>query len=233
MGTPDGGNSLKRAGLVPTSRILDVGTGAGRRVGDLRRLGFRVIGVDPFVDHDVLDQGGRLLVKKAAVSDIEGQFDFVMLHHSLEHMADQHAALHEAWRLVRPGGTVLVRVPLVDSYAWRTYGTDWVQLDAPRHLYLHSERSLSLLATDQGFQVRAVVYDSTAFQFSGSELYRSGGQLFGAYPLPFLKMLRRAAGGEARRLRVVADFLNSMKDGDQAAFYLRRPLERDEATHVS
>src|SRR5256885_12513331 len=56
--------------------------------------------------------------------------------------------------------------------AWRRYHPDWVQLDPPRHLYLHTKDSLARLASEAGFTVQEVRYDSTAFQFWGSEQYR-------------------------------------------------------------
>ncbi len=46
---------------------------------------------------------------------------------------------------------------------WQTLG----QIDAPRHLYLHTETSLQRLAAETGFQIEKVLYDATGFQFCG------------------------------------------------------------------
>jgi hypothetical protein len=52
------------------------------------------------------------------------------------------------------------------------YGPDWVELDAPRHLYLHSHRSITQLAESQDLSSVYVACDSSEFEFYGSELYR-------------------------------------------------------------
>jgi hypothetical protein len=50
----------------------------------------------------------------------------------------------------------------------------WVQLDAPRHFFLHSANSLGLLAGKVGMAVTETVYDSDELQFVGSEQYLKG-----------------------------------------------------------
>jgi hypothetical protein len=54
-----------------------------------------------------------------------------------------------------------------------------VQLDAPRHLFLHTRKSFGLLAARAGLQIEKWFCDSTSFQFWGSELYQR--------KLPFFK----------------------------------------------
>lgn len=160
--------------LGPEARILDLGCGSGEGLRRLRAVGFRrAEGADPFIAADILHEG-RLLVRRAALSELGGTYDAITLHHALEHMPDQHGVFRALRRLLAPGGVLLVRIPVVGGEAWRTYGADWVQLDAPRHFYLHSRRSLALLAAATGFAVRSMADDSTSFQFWGSELYRRG-----------------------------------------------------------
>jgi len=160
--------------LGPEARILDVGCGSGEGLRRLDALGFhRAEGADPFIAADIFHRG-RLLVRRASLAELDGVYDAVTLHHALEHMPDQHGVFRQLRRLLAPGGVVLLRIPVVGGEAWRTYGADWVQLDAPRHFHLHSRHSLGVLAAASGFAVRRIVDDSTSFQFWGSELYRRG-----------------------------------------------------------
>ena len=162
---------LRHSGVGVDSAILDVGCGAGKLLHKLRNDGFRDLhGVDPYLPAEVHEPGLRIVRRQ--VSEMDGAYDLVMLHHSLEHIPDQVQALREAARLARPTGTVLVRIPVADSWAWRHYGVDWVQLDALRHLYLHTRRSLETVAAAAGLRLARVLHDSEPLQFWGSELYR-------------------------------------------------------------
>lgn len=207
------GESPKRS-----MRILDVGSGSGWMVNELRRLGFDACcGVDPFLPESI-DCDGQVRIFNCALSEMPGHFDLVMFHHSLEHMADQHDALKQTRRLLEPGGICVVRVPLVSSEAWEIYGSNWVQLDAPRHLFLHSETSLRMLAEECLFDVVKVVYDSTEFQFWGSELYLKGVALANDKGVRRPLLRRR----ELKAMRQRALKLNSESRGDQAIFVLQR-----------
>ncbi len=162
---------LGELGIARDDAILDVGCGKGARVARLRQLGFRAEGIDPHLDADVsLD--GAVIARRATLDAVAGPYRLVMFHHSFEHLPDPHAAMDAARRLVDEDGRVLIRVPTCSSQAWETYGTDWVQLDAPRHLFLFSRDSLRRLADAHGFRIERIEDDSDGFQFWGSEMYR-------------------------------------------------------------
>ena len=141
-----------------------------------------------------------------------------MLNHSFEHMPDPLRQLTYLEKLLSDGGICMVRVPVASSYAWRHYGVDWVQLDAPRHLYLHTPMSMGILAEKSGLEVFDIRYDSTYFQFTGSEMYARNISLSEAENMPSEQFSRRAV----RRYQHMAEKLNAKGLGDQAAFYLRR-----------
>lgn len=161
-----------RLGVGPASRLLDVGSGSGAHVFELREAGVtRAFGVDPYVPRTV-EADGMPVVYKARLDDLTGSYDFITFHHSLEHMPDQKSTLRAAARLLAPGGKILIRVPTVSSEAYARYGADWVSIDAPRHFFLHSHRSLRLLASSANLVVNELWCDSDAMQFMASEQYR-------------------------------------------------------------
>lgn len=199
------------------ARILDVGCGQGHRLLELWGAGFRALqGVDPYIQAPLTYAGSGVRVQRGTIAEVEGEgrFDLVMFHHSLEHIAEQRETMRHAAALLRPGGWVLVRVPTVSSWAWAHYGADWVQLDPPRHLVLHSVESLRRLGEGCGLALERVEYDSTEFQFVGSEGYRLG--------LTLPEALEAFPPATIREWRRQAYQLNREQQGDQAAFFLRK-----------
>ena len=200
------------------SAILDVGSGGGSFLKILRRDGFtNLTGIDPFLDGDSAEDGVRLY--KQDIADADGQYDLIVMNHAFEHMPDPAGVLRHVHRLLKPGRSSLIRIPLADSYAWRTYGVDWVQLDAPRHLFLHTVKSMRLLAKNAHLTMGEIVYDSFSLQFTGSERYRRDIPLFDKAGDSLF------TDEDMSRFKAQADDLNARREGDQAGFYLwKSPL---------
>jgi SAM-dependent methyltransferase len=213
----------RRAGLRRDDAVLDIGCGSGAMLLGMRNAGFTsLLGADPYIEGDIeYPNGVRILKREAA--EVVGEFDFIMMHHAFEHVPDPAGTLREIHRLLRPTKLALLRIPVADSYAWRTYGTDWVQLDAPRHLFLHTRRSIEILAAGAGLEVVDVIHDSTGLQFWGSEQYARDiphGDPRSVATDSDHPIFSRA---ELRRFEEQARELNRRGAGDQACFYLRRP----------
>ena len=199
------------------AHILDVGCGSGSFLRALGAAGYTdLLGVDPF--YSAASDDDSIEVRRAALAALDGvgRWDLVMFHHSLEHVADQAGTLRAAARLLAPDGVLLVRIPVVPSAAWVEYGVDWVQLDAPRHLYLHSEQSLRIAARAAGLTLVDLRHDSTGFQFRGSELYRRDVPLFGAHP-----NRPSYSSAELRAFDRRAATANALGLGDQVACLFR------------
>jgi SAM-dependent methyltransferase len=204
------------------SKVLDVGSGAGQTLVSLSHFGFRdLLGVDPFVESD-RRYGASVRVSKADLSVVEGQFDLVLANHTIEHVPDPLATLKEVYRLLKPGRYTIIRMPVV-SLAWRKYGTNWVQLDTPRHLFLFTAQTFSSLATEAGFEVKEIQYDSTAFQFWGSEQYLRDMPLL--HECSYFVSAEKSSFSQEQIASYTAEAkkLNARGEGDQAAFYLFKP----------
>lgn len=209
--------NLSRYGLKPDSKILDVGCGYGGFLIKLRDLGFsNLFGIDPFCEPDNHIDGVQIF--KMDMSEVNGIFDFIMLNHSFEHMPKPRQQFDHLLRLLSHDGVCMVRVPVASSYAWKYYKTNWVQLDAPRHFYLHTPKSIKILADQAGLELFDVRYDSTYFQFTGSEMYSRNISLKEAESQSANIFSRR----DIKRYQRKADKLNANGLGDQAVFYLRK-----------
>ena len=210
---------LKKCNAKFDSKILDVGCGKGNLLLNLSRLGFRDLqGIDCYIDRDIIYNNGPRIFKEE-LSYVEGKYDVIMLHHSIEHMAEQQLAFKNISRLLKEGGCALIRTPNVSSYAWESYGVNWVQIDAPRHFFIHSLRSIQILADKAGLKVKEAIYDSTEFQFLGSEQYKQGISLLSDES--YCKDPKAAFTEERIDIfRSEAEKLNKAGLGDQFCVYL-------------
>ena len=203
------------------SRILDVGCGTGRLVNELAWYGFiDLTGVDAFISVDQISPGIR--IRKGSINDVDGIFDCIMLHHSFEHMDDPLGVCGHIVRLLSKNGYALIRMPTVSSYAWRHYKEHWVQLDAPRHIFLHSLESIKILADKAGLTIRDIIFDSTEFQFWASEQYRQDIPLNDPRSYAQNRAAAIFSAAQIKEFQRKAAQLNAEKQGDQVCVYLTR-----------
>jgi SAM-dependent methyltransferase len=226
FGAPRGGEQvlswLRSAGVERSSSVLDVGCGTGRLLVQLHNLGLtRLEGIDPYTEGDLHYRSG-VRVYRRELGEHTGSYDFVMMHHALEHTTAPAGELAHIRRLLKPGGVALVRVPLAASFAADEYGSFWVQLDAPRHLLVPSEQGMRIASDRAGLEVESIDYDSTAFQFWGSEQYRLGIPLLDARSFARDPQRSPFTPVQIERWEALASQLNRDGTGDQAAFYLRK-----------
>jgi SAM-dependent methyltransferase len=207
-----------------SSRILDVGCGSGRLLLRMAEVNFRnLVGIDRYIpEKAITGKRGFRLFKGELAGLQERPFDLIMMHHFLEHSEDQVAQLRLAGDLLSPGGNILIRQPLCDSEAFFRYGSDWFQLDAPRHAIIHSVKSMGILAKQCGLKIKKIVWDSTDQQFWASEQYAHGVPMYddrSYFRHPERSLFDR---GQILEWKRQAAALNENSLGDQAAFYLRR-----------
>jgi SAM-dependent methyltransferase len=211
--------ALARIDVNRKARILDVGCGSGLLLRDLRDLGYEnLLGVDRFTPRSMNAENG-VRVMKGKLQDLIGTtWDVIMFHHSFEHMPEPVETLRLTTGLLTPDGHCLIRIPVL-GWAWEHYGVRWAQLDAPRHLFLHTDKSFRLLAGKAGFEVHQVSYDSSELQFWVSELYSRDIDLAS---VDMNRPQRIFSKVEMQRFRADARKLNAEGRGDSAVFHLRK-----------
>jgi SAM-dependent methyltransferase len=206
-------SALSRINLSKNSRILDVGCGSGQILQSLRQTGFNnLLGVDKYLSQDMIINGVEL--KKQELPQTAGKWDLIMFYHSFEHIPNQLETLRAVANHLADEGTCLISIPTVSSYAWKHYRENWVQLDAPRHFYLHSLKSMNLIAKKSGLCIKKTGYNSTAFQFWGSELYIKN--------IPLSNGARFFSKSAMKEFHRQARELNALNQGDSAVFYLTK-----------
>lgn len=107
-------SALKRAGIAAGDEVLDVGIGTGlvaREASLLIGPGSRLVGVDPSPGMlcEVTLPGIELFGGRAeALPQSDASSDFLSMGYALRHIADVNAAFAEFFRVLRPGGRLLI-----------------------------------------------------------------------------------------------------------------------------
>jgi SAM-dependent methyltransferase len=109
--------------LKPGSRILDVGSAAGRQIELLAGLGFEVEGLEYSEVGFEIQKYKKIKVTQGSATNLpwsEYSFDAVICMDVLEHIEDDQVALNEVIRVLKHGGKFLVSVPN-DPKLWSSH----------------------------------------------------------------------------------------------------------------
>ncbi|MER3450375.1 MAG: class I SAM-dependent methyltransferase [Chloroflexota bacterium] len=109
------------------ARVLDIGCGIGAFLARFRKVTPYVYGVE-------VDRERALMAGRVAPAVVQGvgeylpfkaeTFDLVLLHEVLEHVDDDRQVLAEAWRVLRPGGRLVIFAPN-RLWPFETHGIFW------------------------------------------------------------------------------------------------------------
>lgn len=153
----------ERRGELPwpgTGRLLDFGCGGGSFLKRMADRGWAVTGLDTAVEPGLAVQdelGLKVLAGTLPHPDLGPcSFDVVTMWHSLEHVHHPLAVLREAYRLLVPGGKLVVAAPNVESLPFYWFGSSWFALDLPRHLTHFTPKTLRVMLETAGFRVDRV-----------------------------------------------------------------------------
>lgn len=192
-------------GLPPGAAILDVGCGRGVLFRGLADRGFRVFGVEA---NERATRGCdpraelHIATRLSQAGFAPDSFDQVVIWHVLEHMSDPFDTIATCYRILKPGGRLIVAVPNFESWQARWSGPHWFHLDPPRHLYHFPCSALVRLLGKQGFQVSSTHHFSlrqNPFGWVQSALNRYTRQPTGGL---YTLLHERPPAGEGARLPV-------------------------------
>lgn len=134
-------------------RLLDVGCYTGLFLQVAQERGWEAQGLEPC--HWAVEEGrarGLTILEgtlRGACLDAQS-FDVLTLWDVAEHLPHPRATLREAWRVLRPGGWIIIQTLNVESWPARLLGSYWPWL-MEMHLYYFSPRLLGRLLERVGF----------------------------------------------------------------------------------
>lgn len=162
--------------IGPRDRVLEYGAGLGYNLAALSCAEKHAYDVGPHLAEPFMRLGIPFSLTTEAFNN--AAFDVVICHHVLEHVPEPWVTLKELWRLVRPGGTLVLNVPYEKEASYERYDPK----DRHGHLYSWNPQTLGALLAAAGWSLQSLEtplfgYDRfaavVADRYGGSErLYR-------------------------------------------------------------
>jgi SAM-dependent methyltransferase len=135
--------------------LLEVGSGLGDLLIEARARGYAVTGIE-HAPASVAAANARLAVPLVTQGTLEsvglpsGGFDVCVLADVIEHTRDPLATISRAWETLRPGGTLFLATPSLDSWSARLMQQRWMEFKT-EHLFYFDTRTIQTLLLFAGF----------------------------------------------------------------------------------
>ncbi len=164
---------VERITGLQRGRLLDVGCATGLFIHEAARQGWQVEGVE--FNSEVASYARVRLGLAVHHGTLESlnlpaeSYDVITFWDVLEHTFSPSAVLRKAYRLLRPGGWVIILIPNSKSLDASLFGSYWNGFDVPRHLYVFSHEIMERLLQKAGFsEIGHRCYFSGFFTFRTS-----------------------------------------------------------------
>lgn len=150
-------------GNVEGKKILDVGASNGEFLYHLKKRGADTYGVEinTKTANAALKLGLKIFVgflEDAKYAD--NFFDIVHLGDILEHVTDPRKLLMECRRVLKPGGTLIIRTLNMDCFwakatlfFYRLFGIPWSAVTPPHHIHFFSWDNMNQLLDQCGYRL--------------------------------------------------------------------------------
>lgn len=135
--------------------IVDVGCGEGDYLKMMQGLGWRVLGIEPnpLAASHAESKGipvFRGILQEANLSDSTA--DQITMNHVLEHLPDPFTPIKESFRVLKPAGRLIMHTPNAQALGHKIFKRNWYGLDAPRHMFIFSLKSIRLILQKTPFK---------------------------------------------------------------------------------
>lgn len=148
---------MRRLTGLHSGLVLEIGCGSGLFLRYLQEAGYAVEGVETSkAEVRYARERFGLTVSEGALETLPlepGHYDAVVMVNVLEHVLDPAATVARIHSLLKPGGWVVLVLPMIDSGQARWLGARWGGVtEAPRHVAIPSAAGAKRLLGSAGFE---------------------------------------------------------------------------------
>jgi len=150
---------VEKATGTKSGQIIDVGTGTGFFLNEMKNRGWEVSGTEKSEDaREFAQKEFDLEIKKPEqLFQFENEsFDAITLWHVLEHIHQLDENMQTFSRLLKPEGKLIIAVPNHTSYDARHYKEFWAAWDVPRHLWHFGPKQIKQFGEKYGFRLQSL-----------------------------------------------------------------------------
>jgi ubiquinone/menaquinone biosynthesis C-methylase UbiE len=144
--------------LSVSTQIMDFGFGTGGWLLSMRHIGYNAL-------HGYDIDNNEKNIKRLALNEInvstgdflsnhypDNYYDLIRLEHVFEHLLRPNDVLSKLYRMVKPGGSLVMTFPSSEGMSFRLSPTHCSYSDFPRHLFLHTKQSALKMLSLAGFK---------------------------------------------------------------------------------
>jgi SAM-dependent methyltransferase len=145
-----------------SGRLIEVGSSFGFLGSFFKKSGWEVTGVDPnrglcrYAEAELLLNVIPSSLEKADIP--ANSVSVVLMMHVIEHLADPKASLSCVYKILKPGGVLVLETPRYDTRMFQWLGKRERSIRCDGHIYFFTSTSLKELARRSGFELIRLDY---------------------------------------------------------------------------
>ncbi len=140
--------------------VLDIGTGTGFFLNEMKKHGWQVSGTEKSTDaREFTHKKFGLIISPPdeLFRFANESFDAITLWHVLEHIHKLNDNIEAFTRLLKPEGKLIIALPNPSSWDARHYKEFWAAWDVPRHLWHFGPEQMKQLGNKHGFKLTKMI----------------------------------------------------------------------------